>query len=162
MRRFVAAVGLLLCLVGERILAVECPPGLGAAAEAYRQVLQTEQDQIRNSSTDAPRGVEETVQFDVPSHACHRGPGQAYRRFGVPGCEPNGHGEAGVVRYPFALFFRKALTLEAMYAKDWEEGSDGAFEVVFEKEGDRWVPVSKREVLPAAREGGAEGPPRRP
>ena len=162
MHRFVAVFGLLLCLVGKHASAGECPPGLRGAVEAYRKALQAEQHQIRDSRAEAPRGVEETVQFDVPSHACHRGPGQAYREFGVPACEPNGPGQASVARYPFALFFRKALTLEAMYSKDWEEGSDGAFEVVFEEEGDRWVPVSKREVLPAAREGEGKEPPRKP
>jgi hypothetical protein len=161
-RRFVAIVGLLLCLVGKHVPAAECPPGVRGAVEAYRQALQAEQHRIRDSGAEEPRGVEETVQFDVPSHACHRGPGQAYREFGAPACEPGSPGQASVVRYPFALFFRKALTLEALYAKDWEEGSDGAFEVVFEKEGDRWVPVSRREVLPGTREGAGGESPREP
>ncbi len=162
MHRVAAVAGVLLCIIGECASAGECPPGLREAVEAYREGLQAEQHRIRDSRADAPRGVEETVQFDVPSHACHRGPGQAYREFGIPSCEADGPGQPSVVRYPFALFFRKALTLEAMYAKAWEEGSDGAFEVVFERDADRWVAVSKREVLPTARERAGKGPTDRP
>jgi len=127
---------------------VECPPGLAAAAAAYGATLGLEQGAIRDSSLGSPLGVEETVQFNLADHACHRGPGQAYREFGAPVCLPPAGQSNRSVRYPFQLYFRKALTLEALYQASWEPGSDGALQVEFEAEGKGWIPVARREVLP--------------
>ncbi len=124
----------------------ECPPALTAAAEAYRQRLDAQQQAIRGSGPDAPLGVEPTMMFDRASHGCHEGRGQAYRVYRAFRCTEVGEDEA-VVRYPYRLFFRRALTLEELFGRAWEQGSDGILEVRFQREGDRWVPVSRREVL---------------
>jgi len=126
----------------------ECPPFLAAAAAAYRVVLQQGEDAVRASSQDSPAGIQETVQFDLASHVCHRGPGQAYRAIGEASCLPAGEGGRVSVRYPFQLHYRKALTLEALFQAPWEPGTDGALQVEFEQESERWIPVAKREVLP--------------
>lgn len=137
-------------------------PGLAAAARAYGQVLQAEQDEVRGSELSSPRGVEQVVQFDLASHACHRGPGQAYREYEAPAVRQGDAGEAVAVRYPFRIFYRKALTLDELFRAGWEEGTPGALEVRFEaeprdeEEPPRWVPVSRREVLPQL-EGGNRG-----
>lgn len=141
-------------------------PGLAEAARAYRQVLQAEQDDVRGSELASPRGVEQVVQFDLASHACHRGPGQAYREYEEPAVRQGEAGAAVAVRYPFRIFYRKALTLDELFRAGWEEGTPGALEVRFEPEpGDdgeapRWVPVSRREVLPQLESprGGRSGP----
>jgi hypothetical protein len=136
--------------------------GLAEAARAYRQVLQEEQDAVRGSELASPRGVEQVVQFDLASHACHRGPGQAYRAYEEPAVRQGDAGEAVAVRYPFRVFYRKALTLDELFRSGWEEGTPGALEVRFEpeprEEGEapRWVPISRREVLPQL-EGGSRG-----
>lgn len=128
--------------------------GLAEAARAYGQVLQAEQDEVRGSELSSPRGVEEVVQFDLASHACHRGPGQAYREYEEPAVRQGEAGEAVAVRYLFRVFYRKALTLDELFGAGWEEGTPGALEVRFEAElqdeeqPPRWVPVSRREVLP--------------
>ncbi|GAB4247344.1 hypothetical protein [Deferrisoma sp.] len=129
--------------------AAPCPPGLEAAARAYRDGLNAEQEAIRTSTPEAPAGVEETVFFELGAHACHRGPGQAYRVYGPPECEEAAAGGRAAVRYPYELFFRRALTLEELFRKPWQPGSDGILRVEFEREGDtdRWVPVGRREVL---------------
>lgn len=142
--------------------AAGCPEGLGTAAEAYRRALAEEQRAVRESTLASPVGIEETVQFDLGNHACHRGPGQAYREFAAPEClVPRPDGRVPV-RYRYRLFFRRALTLEELFARPWEEGSDGIVEALFEPDGARWVPVSKREVLDlGGRKGGhPEGGPR--
>ncbi len=139
----------------------QCPPSLAAAAAIYRAALQGEEDAVRGSKPDSPVGIQETVQFSLANHACHRGPGQAYREFGEAVCLPREEGPRASVRYPFQLYFRKALTLEALFAAAWEPGTDGAFEVEFEQEGERWIPVAKREVLPQMEgrsRAGAKGP----
>ncbi len=124
-----------------------CPPGLEAAAELYRQGMNREQAEIRTSTRENPRGVEPTTVFDRASHGCHRAPGQAYREFGPPEClEPVENGRVPV-RLPYRLFFRKALTLEDLFEQEWQPGSDGVLLVTFEQEGDRWIPVARREVL---------------
>ncbi len=127
--------------------AAGCPPGLEEAAEAYRQAMNREQAQIRASTRESPRGVEATMVFDRASHGCHRAPGQAYREFGPPECLEPRQGRRVAVRFPYRLFFRKALTLEELFERDWEPGSDGILQVIFEREGERWVPVARREVL---------------
>jgi len=147
MRR--VAAGLLLVSLAARAGAsgVPCPPGLGAAAEVMRQTMQQEQERIRDSTLSSPQGVEETVQFDLGAHACHRGPGQAYRIFGAPQCmAADGQGVVPV-RYPYALRYRKALTLDELFLKPWQPGSDGLQQVQFEPEGERWVPVARKEIL---------------
>lgn len=136
--------------------------GLAEAARAYGQVLQAEQDAVRGSELASPKGVEQVVQFDLASHACHRGPGQAYREYQEPAVRQGAAGEAAAVRYPFRVFYRRALTLDELFRAEWQEGTPGALEVRFEPEpgeegqAPRWVPVSRREVLPQL-EGGTRG-----
>ena len=124
-----------------------CPPGLMEAALAMRVTMQDEQEVIRASTLAQPEGVEETVQFDLGAHACHRGPGQAYRVFGEPTCRPVDAEGRIPVRYPYTLQYRKALTLDELFEKDWQPGSDGLQQVKFEAEGARWIPVARKELL---------------
>jgi len=139
---------LLLATVTANAAAQEaCPPGLAAAAALMGQTMQQEQEVIRAASLDRPEGIEETVQFDLGAHACHRGPGQAYRVFGEPACRPPDDQGRVPVRYPYRLQYRKALTLDELFRQEWQEGSDGAQQVLFEREGDRWIPVGRKEVL---------------
>ncbi|MDF1552419.1 MAG: hypothetical protein P1P84_05120 [Deferrisomatales bacterium] len=143
-------IALALLLAGSAALAagdVPCPPGLPEAAQAMRRTMQQEQEVIRASSLAAPEGVEETVQFDLGAHACHRGPGQAYRVFGEPTCRPADAAGLVPVRYPYELQYRKALTLDELFAQEWKEGSDGLQQVQFQLEGGRWLPVARKEVL---------------
>ena len=147
-RRLLGALLAIACLgVPAPAGAGGCPPGLAAAADAYRHGMNREQAEIRTSTRENPRGVEATTVFDRASHGCHRAPGQAYREFGPPECLEPGDGGRVAVRFPYRLFFRKALTLEDLFERDWEPGSDGILQVTFEREGDRWVPVARREVL---------------
>ncbi|HSH69975.1 MAG TPA: hypothetical protein VK997_08660 [Deferrisomatales bacterium] len=142
--------GLVLLLVGSAAVAAEdvpCPPGLQEAAQAMGQTMQQEQEAIRASSLASPEGVEETVQFDLGAHACHRGPGQSYRVFGAPACRPADAAGLVPVRYPYELQYRKALTLDELFAEEWKEGSDGLQQVQFQLEGGRWIPVARKEVL---------------
>ncbi len=125
----------------------ECPDGLAAAAEAYQAVLNAEQAAVRGATLASPRGIEQTVQFDLSTHACHRGPGQAYREYGPPRCLPPGDDGVVAVRYPYRLFFRRALTLEELFEQPWEEGSDGILQVRFGREDDRWIPLGRKEIL---------------
>ena len=138
-----------------------CPPGLAAAVAVMGQTMQEEQERILTSSLDRPEGVEETVQFDLGAHACHRGPGQAYRVFGEPACRPPDDQGRVPVRYPYQLQYRKALTLDELFRQAWQSGSDGVQQVLFEREGERWLPVGRKEVLlqlEGNREGGAGHP----
>lgn len=168
MRR--VAAGLLFVTLAAAVGAAEspCPPGLAAAAEAMWQTMQREQELIRDSTLASPQGVEETVQFDLGAHACHRGPGQAYRIFGEPQCMTADDRGRIPVRYPYELRYRKALTLDELFGKPWQPGSDGLQQVAFEPEGERWVPVARKEVLiqlerrsPAATGRDGEAPPHR-
>ncbi len=158
MGRWVAALALVAALgLVSSAGAQECPSGLQSAARDYRRALQEAQHAIRDSGPGAPAGVEETVQFDLASHACHRGPGQAYREFGEPSCRPPGEGVSASVRLPFQVMFRKAPTVEALFQAGWEPGTDGALQVEFEREGERWIPVARGEVLPQLEgDGGAK------
>ncbi len=141
----------------------ECPPALTAAAEAYRQRLNREQEAVRKSTLSAPRGVEGTMMFDRASHGCHEGKGQAYRVYETFRCT-EGDGGTAVVRYPYRLFFRRAPTVEELFEKPWKPGSDGILEVEFQREGNRWIPVSRREVLDLGDAGAPSRgrPPQRP
>jgi hypothetical protein len=125
----------------------KCPSGLLEDAQFYRTTLQDVQWAVRDSPAGAARGVVETVQFDRRSHACHEGPGQAYREFGEPVCLPANSEGRVPVRFAYRLFYRQAMTLDALFKKDWKQGSDGAIEVEFEADGGRWIAVGKRELL---------------
>ena len=143
-------IALLLLLAGSAAVAAEdvpCSPGLQEAARAMRQTMQQEQEVIRVSSLASPEGVEETVQFDLGAHACHRGPGQAYRVFGEPTCRPADAEGLVPVRYLYELQYRKALTLDELFAKEWQEGSEGLQQVKFQREGERWIPVERKDLL---------------
>ncbi len=131
-----------------------CPPGLLSAARAQGAELAREEQRVRDSTLASPAGIEETVQFDLSAHSCHRGPGHAYRVFGAPACQPRGADGRVDVRYPFQLFYRQALTLDALFAKPWKEGSPGLLQVTFEPQGDRWIPVARRELLDTSAVGG--------
>ncbi len=125
----------------------DCPPSLRESIASMQATMEEEEEGIRTSTLEAQRGVEETVQFDLAAHACHRGPGQSYRVFTGHRClEPDGAGRVPV-RYSYELFFRKALTLEELFQKEWEQGSGGLHQVVFEPDGDRWVPAARKDVL---------------
>ena len=109
----------------------QCPPALLEEAELYRAALEVTQRAVRESGPTSPLGVEETVQFDKREHSCHRGPGQAYRVFDEPACLPARPDGRVPVRFPYRLFFRKALTLDALFEKEWKPGSDGILQVQF-------------------------------
>lgn len=134
------------------------PEGLAAAAEEHRQTLNRKQAATRDGTLASPVGVEESVQFDLQNHACHRGPAQAYREYGEPDrapAEPGRSGRVAVlggeerarVRYPYRVWFRQALTLEEMFAKPWREGNDGSIEVEFRRSGKGWIAFGKKELL---------------
>lgn len=143
-------IALFLVLAGSTAAAAEdipCPPGLPEAARVMRQTMQQEQEVIRTSSLASPEGVEETVQFDLGAHACHRGPGQAYRVFGEPTCRPADAEGLVPVRYLYELQYRKALTLDELFAEEWQAGSDGLLQVKFQREEESWIPVARKELL---------------
>lgn len=152
--RSAAAAALAFWLVPAAWAGGACPPGLLEAAQAQGETLEARERAVRGSTLALPEGVEETVQFDLAAHACHRGPGQAYREYGEPVCLAAGEGERVRVRYPYRVFYRRALTLDGLFRAAWEEGTPGALQVEFEPEPGgrpevpRWVPVSRREVLP--------------
>ncbi|MBI5015184.1 MAG: hypothetical protein HZB55_06795 [Deltaproteobacteria bacterium] len=131
------------------------PPGLEAAADAYRRTLNASEEPIRNGTLAAPRGIEEALQFDRETHGCHRGPAHAYRDYGAPeppAPSPKSPKAAGKmaavrVRYPYRVFYRQALTLEALFEKPWKEGSEGAVEVEFRRTERGWEPGLKSERL---------------
>ena len=142
------AVGLLFLSPTEgRPAAEPCPEGLIAAASSYRESLNSAQELIRAGSLQSPLGTEETVQFDLTTHACHRGPGQAYRVYGDPECQSAAAAAKRRVLYPFRVYFRQALTLQELFRKPWREGSDGYLQVEFKREGSTWLAVTKKELL---------------
>lgn len=144
------------------------PEGLEAPASSYRQTLNAAEALIRAGTLAQPRGIEEALQFDKETHGCHRGPAHAYREYGEP--EPpslpkSKKGSAKVervtVRYPYRVFYRQAMTLEALFEKPWKEGNEGAVEVEFRSTPRGWEPGLKRELLgdptKAARPGAGPG-----
>jgi hypothetical protein len=155
---WVAILAQLLWVAAARPAAVDCPPGLREEAEFHRVTLQEAEWAVRDSQLGSARGVTETVQFDLDAHACHRGPGQAYREFDSPVCRAGKANARVPVRYAYRLFYRKALTLEALFKKDWKPGSDGILQVEFAFEGGRWKPVATRELLDMGTSGEHPGP----
>ena len=131
------------------------PEGLEAAAAMYRGTLNTSEELIRAGTLTQPRGIEEALQFDRETHGCHRGPAHAYREYGEPDppSAPVKRSKAAAkvesvrVRYPYRVFYRQALTLEALFDKPWKEGSEGAVEVEFRRTERGWEPGLKREAL---------------
>jgi hypothetical protein len=134
------------------------PDGLEAAAATYRRTLNASEELIRDGTLTQPRGIEETLQFDRETHGCHRGPAHAYRDYGAPepgvrhekggkGRKGSAKGETARVRYPYRVFYRQALTLEALFEKPWKEGSEGAVEVEFRRTERGWEPGLKQEAL---------------
>lgn len=142
---------------GLALAQVPCPPGLLAAAQGQGRELARAEEIVRKSTLASPAGIEDTVQFDLSIHSCHRGPGHAYREHGAPECQPPEADGRVPVRYPFRLHYRQALTLEALFAKPWKEGSPGILQVTFEPEGDRWIPVARRELLDLSAVGAKKG-----
>jgi hypothetical protein len=126
---------------------VECAPGLADAAQSYRLVLQAEQYEIRDSLEADPRGVVPTSVFDLVSHSCHSVTGQAYRIYGIARCRPQKEELRATVRYPFNLFYRRESREKTLFEQDWEEGSDGLWQVTFERTGKGWETAGQKEVL---------------
>lgn len=126
------------------------PEGLEAAASSYRSTLNDVEVLIREGTLAEPRGIEEALQFDKETHGCHRGPAHAYREYGAPEpIAPKGTAKAdrARVRYPYRVFYRQALTLEALFEKPWKEGSEGAVAVEFRRTPRGWEPGLKTELL---------------
>ena len=166
-RRLPGALALLL-VFALRSGAASPPPvwplALEEAALRYRASLAAEQEAVRTSSLKSSFGVEETMQFDLATHACHRGPGQAWRDYGAPSFT-GATGDDARVRYPYRLQFRQALTLEEMFQKPWREGSDGEIEVVFRRTAEGWKPGPAKDLLvrkeDASKKGTKDGDPRK-
>ena len=124
-----------------------CPEALRQPAMDKRVELQRIEHQVRDSSSGNPFRVEPTEIFDLSAHECHSGQTQAWRVFGVPYCSGPTDGGLYKVVYPYDLFYRRATEEAAMFKEDWKPGSDGIWQVTFEKKGEVWSAVGQRELL---------------
>lgn len=125
----------------------ECPEDLKPAALAKRAELQAVEHAVRDSSAEKPVRVEPTEIFDLAAHECHSGRTQAWRVFGEPSCAPGKDAGLYKVTYPYELSYRRAKDEAAMFREAWKEGSDGLWQVTFEKGKDGWTALGQREVL---------------
>lgn len=125
----------------------ECPEDLRGAAAAKRVELQAVEHSVRDSTAEKPFRVEPTEIFDLAAHECHSGRTQAWRVFGEPSCEPGKDAGVYKVTYPYDLFYRRAKEEAAMFKEEWKPGSDGLWQVTFEKGKDGWTALGQREVL---------------
>ena len=122
------------------------PEGLKEAVNSYFQALQVTEYRTRDSTLDEPLGIQPMTSFDRASHKCHEVPGQVYRIYKVPNYfreEPGAY----YVRSKFRLFYRQAEEIAEIFARPWEQGSDGVIRVRFEQVDGMWEAVEKREVL---------------
>jgi hypothetical protein len=101
----------------------------------------------RDSTLDDPIGIQPMSEFDRASHKCHEVPGQVYRIYKVPSYFSEDTNGSFLVRSRFALFFRQAEGIAQVFSQPWEEGSDGALQVRFQKLEGNWEAVEKRELL---------------
>lgn len=124
-----------------------CPEDLRAPALAKRAEMQATEHAVRDSSPKSPLRVEPTQIFDLAAHECHTGRAQVWKVFGDPTCEPGKDAGAFKVVYPYDLYFRRDKEEAAMLSKDWQPGSDGLWQVTFEKVNGVWTALGQREVL---------------
>lgn len=129
----------------------ECPEELRGAAAKHREEMQAREYAVRDSRRENPLRVEPTQIFDLVSHECHSGRAQMWRVFGEPGCFLSEQPGLYRVQYPYVLFFRRAVEEEKLFKEEWKEGSDGSWQVTFEKIDSGWNAVGQREVLDLSR-----------
>lgn len=134
-------------MLGATVWAATCPKGLEAAAHEYLMAQQQIQYATRDATTENPVGVEPASLFDLEIHACHSAPGQHYRIYRSPVCQEPADDGAVEVRFPFELKYRAAETMEKLFAAPWKEGTEGIWQVRFERRPEGWVVVKEKEVL---------------
>ncbi len=135
------------------------PEGLAEAAAATRAEMRAEALEVQESTADAPRGMMPVMAFERESHLCHEVEGQVYRDFGEPRLQSVGEDGAVRVRYPFRLFYRRHEEAKKVFNLPWSEGSDGLWEVRFEKTDAGWIVLGSREVLDLGSRPGHPGEP---
>lgn len=148
----ILSLGSIFVLLASSSIAAEsvtwaCPDELRQPAQAKRVELQAVEHAVRDSSVERPVRVEPTEIFDLAAHECHSGRTQAWRVFGEPSCEPGKEAGLYKVVYPYDLFYRRAFEEAAMFREAWKPGSDGLWQVTFEKGKDGWTALGQREVL---------------
>jgi len=123
------------------------PEGLREAVHSYFQTLQVTDYRTRDSTLENPIGIQPMTEFDRASHKCHEVPGQVYRIYKVPNYFSEGTDGSFLVRSRFDLFYRQAAGVVEIFSQPWEQGSDGAIQVRFERVDGEWEAVEKRELL---------------
>jgi len=124
-----------------------CPHDLVDAGKAYIAELQLFQNKIRQSDSESPLGLQETMQFDRAAHFCHGGPAQAVKDFSLPQCISSDKEGVFILKYPYQVRYRQAATVKALYEAPWEEGSDGFLLVEFFKENEKWKVAGEKESI---------------
>ena len=138
---------ILLASTGSAMAAEPWPEGLREAVHSYFQTLQVTDYRTRDSTLEQPLGVQPMTEFDRAGHKCHEVPGQVYRIYKIPNYFSEDTDGSFLVRSRFDLFFRQAESIAQIFSEPWEQGSDGAFQVRFEKLDGKWESVEKRELL---------------
>ena len=137
----------LIVTIGPASAAEPWPEGLREAVHSYFQTLQVTDYRTRDSTLEEPLGVQPMTEFDRAGHKCHEVPGQVYRIYKIPNYFTEDTDGSFLVRSRFDLFFRQAESIAEIFSEPWEQGSDGAFQVRFEKVDGKWESVEKRELL---------------
>jgi len=136
-----------LILAAQPLLAAgPWPEGLREAVNSYFQALQVTDYRTRDSTLEEPLGIQPMTEFDRAGHKCHEVPGQVYRIYKVPNFFSEDEGSYAV-RSKFQLFYRQAEDVVGVFSQPWEQGSDGAIRVRFEKVDGNWEMTEKRELL---------------
>jgi hypothetical protein len=154
-RELLTSVAFMACLIALLPFAVKdaamaaepWPEGLREAVHSYFQTLQVTDYRTRDSTLEEPLGVQPMTEFDRAGHKCHEVPGQVYRIYKIPNYFTEDTDGSFLVRSRFDLFFRQAESIAEIFSEPWEQGSDGAFQIRFEKVDGKWESVEKRELL---------------
>ena len=155
LRKLLTYIAFMVCLtvlspiaLNDTAMAAEpWPEGLREAVHSYFQTLQVTDYRTRDSTLEEPLGVQPMTEFDRAGHKCHEVPGQVYRIYKIPNYFTEDTDGSFLVRSRFDLFFRQAESIAQIFSEPWEQGSDGAFQVRFEKVDGKWESVEKRELL---------------
>ncbi len=123
------------------------PFGLEEAAKAHFQKLQKKESITRDSTVKDPFGIIPTAAFDRAAHNCHETPGQAYRVYRKPIFIREDDRGIFIVRAKYLIFSRQADSVEDLFVKPWQEGSDAVLEVHFKVVDGKWAAVGKQERL---------------
>jgi hypothetical protein len=123
------------------------PSGLEEAAKAHFQKLQKKESITRDSTVKDPLGIVPTAAFDRATHNCHETPGQAYRVYRKPIFIREADRGIYIVRAKYLIFSRQADSVDDLFVKPWQEGSDAVLEVHFKLIDGKWAAVGKQERL---------------